>query len=564
MATNAPYLKIIEQPAGKSCRFRYESEGRHSGSIFGVNSTKDKQTYPTIEVGNVTGKIGIRITCVTNNDNGTPKQHPHKLTTKEVLESGAVLLKHNVTQRKKIEVKDVGIVFVKKQRIHDSLKQRKSMNIDPTKGGWDYIERPHLFDLHCVRMCFEAFLYTSNGNATEQVSCIPIGYVLSDPIMDKKSNGSLKIIEMNQTSSVSGGERIFIFCDKVKREDISVLFYEENADRQIIWKEEINYKNSESLRVHHQYGIALRTPSYNEHDIQEPRKVFVQLIRPSDSEVSEPIPFTYLPNAHSIQLQRKKQTKVNESVKKSLSSRGVPLKKAEKPKFIPNILDENILPKANRTNSMERPLNPPKLINLGEDDKENGHMNNQAQNGYQTSIQPHYQHQMTNTNSYDVQYNFPCGTYSNSNYPSYYYTPYAQHQNANGFFGEPSIAQASCNPQPILQPTMSQQPSQSNGQQHDGYMNRVMNPIENHSTNSAINCIPFTYNNDNSMDSNKTVENFATNAPTINDNAEEKDTNYSDLVHGTDTSELIKLCLNEDSNVSDIDGIGMSFDSIKL
>lgn len=67
MATK-PYLKIIEQPAAKSCRFRYESEGRNSGSILGVNSTGDKQTYPTIEVGNFTGVVEIRISCVTNDD----------------------------------------------------------------------------------------------------------------------------------------------------------------------------------------------------------------------------------------------------------------------------------------------------------------------------------------------------------------------------------------------------------------------------------------------------------------------------------------------------------------
>ncbi|XP_055319547.1 dorsal-related immunity factor Dif-like [Sitodiplosis mosellana] len=300
MATNAPYLKIVEQPTGKSYRFRYESEGRNSGSIFGVNSTKDKQTYPTIELGNVTGKIGIRITCVTNSDNGTPKQHPHKLSIKMKNKlSGEVLLKYNVTQKETIKIRDVGVVFVKKCRIQESLMLRMNANIDPTGGGWDYIERPHLFELHCVRLCFEAFLY--NGADTDEDNVVPIGYVLSDPIMDKRYTGSLKIVEMSSTrSSASGGEKMIILCSKVKLEDISVLFYEKDADGKVIWKEEINHKTSEFMKLHYQLAITLRTPKYRDLNIEGARKVFVQLMRPSDNEYSEPQSFAFVANAQSM------------------------------------------------------------------------------------------------------------------------------------------------------------------------------------------------------------------------------------------------------------------------
>jgi len=47
---NTPYIKIIEQPASKALRFRYECEGRSAGSIPGVNSTTENKTYPTIQV----------------------------------------------------------------------------------------------------------------------------------------------------------------------------------------------------------------------------------------------------------------------------------------------------------------------------------------------------------------------------------------------------------------------------------------------------------------------------------------------------------------------------------
>lgn len=45
-----PYVEILEQPAGKALRFRYECEGRSAGSIPGVNSTPENKTFPSIRV----------------------------------------------------------------------------------------------------------------------------------------------------------------------------------------------------------------------------------------------------------------------------------------------------------------------------------------------------------------------------------------------------------------------------------------------------------------------------------------------------------------------------------
>lgn len=44
------YVKILEQPAGKALRFRYECEGRSAGSIPGVSSTPENKTFPTVQV----------------------------------------------------------------------------------------------------------------------------------------------------------------------------------------------------------------------------------------------------------------------------------------------------------------------------------------------------------------------------------------------------------------------------------------------------------------------------------------------------------------------------------
>lgn len=47
-------VKILEQPASKALRFRYECEGRLAGSLPGANSTSENKTYPTIQVFSLT------------------------------------------------------------------------------------------------------------------------------------------------------------------------------------------------------------------------------------------------------------------------------------------------------------------------------------------------------------------------------------------------------------------------------------------------------------------------------------------------------------------------------
>lgn len=119
--------------------------------------------------------------------------------------------------------------------------------------------------------------------------------------MDKKSHGLLNIVELSTTmAQAQGGDKILIFCDRVKREDISIIFYEEeqtnNGQTKRIWERELNYKNCKSLLIHHQYGIKFTTPSYKDPNIKEARYAFIQLHRPSDNEYSTPIQFEFIPN----------------------------------------------------------------------------------------------------------------------------------------------------------------------------------------------------------------------------------------------------------------------------
>lgn len=61
----SPHVVILEHPAPKALRFRYECEGRSAGSIPGANSTSDNKTYPTIQVKNYVGRAVVVVSCVT-------------------------------------------------------------------------------------------------------------------------------------------------------------------------------------------------------------------------------------------------------------------------------------------------------------------------------------------------------------------------------------------------------------------------------------------------------------------------------------------------------------------
>lgn len=63
--TATPHVQILEQPAPKALRFRYECEGRSAGSIPGFNSTVETKTYPEIQVVNYTGRAVVVVSCVT-------------------------------------------------------------------------------------------------------------------------------------------------------------------------------------------------------------------------------------------------------------------------------------------------------------------------------------------------------------------------------------------------------------------------------------------------------------------------------------------------------------------
>ncbi|XP_076316148.1 embryonic polarity protein dorsal-like isoform X1 [Tachypleus tridentatus] len=294
-----PYVRLVEQPASRALRFRYECEGRSAGSIPGANSTAECKTYPTIQVVNYKGSAVVVVSCVTKE--GPPfRPHPHNLVGREGCKKGIctmVINNHDMT----CSFSSLGIQCVKRKDIEESLKLREMIKVDPYRTGFDHRLQTSNIDLNVVRLCFQVFIEGSQqGKYT-----VPLPPVVSDPIFDKKAICELTINKLSHYSApVCGGSEVILLCDKVAKDDIKVRFYEERAGR-VEWESFGEFHPNE---VHKQVAIPFRTPRYRDENVQQPIPVFIQLYRPSDGSSSDPRPFQLLPvNRDPEGLSRKRQ-----------------------------------------------------------------------------------------------------------------------------------------------------------------------------------------------------------------------------------------------------------------
>ncbi|XP_041352913.1 putative transcription factor p65 homolog isoform X2 [Gigantopelta aegis] len=281
-ADTDPYVEIVEQPKSRGLRFRYECEGRSAGSIPGERTSAEKKTFPTIKIHNYSGNAIVVVSCVTKEGAPHCKPHPHSLVGKDC-KKGVCTVK--VKETNVISFPHLGIQCAKKKDVENSLKTRKEINVDPFQTGFSHGSGN--IDLNVVRLCFQVFLPDANGKITRVVPP-----VTSQVIHDKKSLNELVICRVDRSSGrARGGDEIFLLCEKINKDDIQVRFYEENFTS-VVWEAFGDFGAGD---VHRQYAIVFKTPAFREKLIDRPVEVQMQLRRPSDQEMSEPIPFTYMP-----------------------------------------------------------------------------------------------------------------------------------------------------------------------------------------------------------------------------------------------------------------------------
>ncbi|NXO42022.1 REL protein, partial [Locustella ochotensis] len=275
-----PYIEIFEQPRQRGMRFRYKCEGRSAGSIPGEHSTENNKTFPSIQILNYFGKVKIRTTLVTKNEPYKP--HPHDLVGKDCRD-GYYEAEFG-PERRVLSFQNLGIQCVKKKDLKESISLRISKKINPFNVPEEQLHNIDEYDLNVVRLCFQAFLPDEHGNYT-----IALPPLISNPIYDNRApnTAELRICRVNKNcGSVKGGDEIFLLCDKVQKDDIEVRFVLDN------WEAKGSFSQAD---VHRQVAIVFRTPPFLR-DISEPVTVKMQLRRPSDQEVSEPMDFRYLPD----------------------------------------------------------------------------------------------------------------------------------------------------------------------------------------------------------------------------------------------------------------------------
>ncbi|XP_037531081.1 transcription factor p65 [Nematolebias whitei] len=312
--TANPYIEIIEQPKQRGMRFRYKCEGRSAGSIPGEKSNDTTKTYPAIKVHNYSGPLRVRISLVTKNPPYKP--HPHELVGKDCKHG---YYEADLQERRIHSFQNLGIQCVKKKDVNEAITCRLQTSNNPFN-----IPEPKVweeeFDLNSVRLCFQASITLPAGEL------FPLEPLVSQPIFDNRApnTAELKICRVNRNSgSCKGGDEIFLLCDKVQKEDIEVRFFQDS------WEGKGTFSQAD---VHRQVAIVFRTPPYRNTNLSEPVKVKMQLRRPSDREVSEPMDFQYLPadlDEYRLSDKRKRTGDMFQNLKLSpmLSSVSIPQEK---------------------------------------------------------------------------------------------------------------------------------------------------------------------------------------------------------------------------------------------
>uniref|UniRef100_A0AC11CAJ6 RELA proto-oncogene, NF-kB subunit n=1 Tax=Ovis aries TaxID=9940 RepID=A0AC11CAJ6_SHEEP len=298
---SGPYVEIIEQPKQRGMRFRYKCEGRSAGSIPGERSTDTTKTHPTIKINGYTGPGTVRISLVTKDPPHRP--HPHELVGKDCRDGfyEAELCPDRCIH----SFQNLGIQCVKKRDLEQAISQRIQTNNNPFQVPIE--EQRGDYDLNAVRLCFQVTVRDPAGRP------LRLAPVLSHPIFDNRApnTAELKICRVNRNSgSCLGGDEIFLLCDKVQKEDIEVYFTGPG------WEARGSFSQAD---VHRQVAIVFRTPPYADPSLQAPVRVSMQLRRPSDRELSEPMEFQYLPDTddrHRIEEKRKRTYETFKSIMK--------------------------------------------------------------------------------------------------------------------------------------------------------------------------------------------------------------------------------------------------------
>ena len=164
-AEQKPSVRILEQPASHKLRFRYQCEGRGTGTLQGQFSTADKKTFPKIQILGYKGPAVVVVSCTTH-DTDQPRAHPNNLVSpasvgRDGCKKGVCTVNVN-NDDMTVEFPHIGIQCIRKKDIAEALKERQEIRVDPYRQGFEHIEDAGSIDLHAVKLCFQVLFFQEN------------------------------------------------------------------------------------------------------------------------------------------------------------------------------------------------------------------------------------------------------------------------------------------------------------------------------------------------------------------------------------------------------------------
>ena len=253
-------------------RFRYKAEMKNKhGCILGKNHQKKAKKFPTVGLQDVPADVDtvrLRLGLYTVER----KHHVHKIMAKQFSEHDFIEVdvsrkngfQHvwqglRIINTRRINFEETLFCRIKKVYLEEKGRKNNENQLDLTdpeevqlKSDAANMAREVTEKLNTVVLGFEAFR-VENGIF---LPLCPMAF--TNPIKNQKnpSTGKLKIFRISASSgSVRGGEEIFIFIERVKREDVQVRFFQLDENEQRVWQKLAEFTEGD---VHRQYAIAFR------------------------------------------------------------------------------------------------------------------------------------------------------------------------------------------------------------------------------------------------------------------------------------------------------------------
>ena len=247
-------------------------QGTH-GCIHGKNFTKKSKKFPEVQIVNVPQEVKcvrLRVALYTNEK--PRKHHVHKIMWKQFSDKEQDFIEVDVPRKNgfKHNWQGLGIIHTSRRFIDETIFNRIQKVFLEQKGAKMRDPYPRLSDAEELQLKSDAA--RMGKEITDKLNTVVLGFeafrvengiyyplcsmAFTNAINNLKnpSTGDLKICRISAyTGSVTGGDEIFIFIERVKKGDISVRFFQLDENDERNWEADAHFTEGD---VHHPEAAA--------------------------------------------------------------------------------------------------------------------------------------------------------------------------------------------------------------------------------------------------------------------------------------------------------------------